>query len=491
MRQMGYYFLMTSWTLPERYADVAYLASGGMADVYRATDTLLGRTVAVKVLAERHARDPDVSSRFKREAYAAARLSAHPHVVTVFDVGEVDERPFIVMEFLEGGSIHDRMRAGRVPTATALTWLAQTAAALDAAHAQGVVHRDVKPANLLLDDEARVHVTDFGIASAAGLDTLTLPGTVLGTVGYISPEQARGEVATPASDVYSLGVVAFELLTGRRPFAAESQMAEAIAHVQAPIPSASRLVPDLPPGVDEALWKALAKDPRERPESATELVEHLRRIFREAEQETAVLRPPPPQPPVVRSSRQRRRWLAPAALLALLVAGLSTAAIMAEDDAPEVRTVTRERTEVSTVSGTTSTTTVTETTTVPTETDEPAPQPQEDANPVALNDEAWGLIQDRRFEDALPLLERAVLQLAGSGSITEAYASYNLALTRFALGRCDGVLELLDRSEQVQGSRSEIDRLRREAERRCSEGPGNGGGEGKGHGKGEREGDDD
>ena len=464
---------MILWTLPARYADAAHLASGGMADVYRATDTLLGRTVAVKVLAERNASDPDVRGRFTREAHAAARLSAHPHVVTVFDVGEAGGRPFIVMEFFEGGSIHERMRAGRVPVATALSWLRETASALDAAHAQGVVHRDVKPANLLLDEEGRIHVTDFGIASAAGLDPLTLPGTVLGTVGYIAPEQARGDVATPATDVYALGVLAFELLTGRRPYASESQMAEALAHVQGEIPSAKRLAPTLPQGVDAALGRALAKEPRERHETATELVEELRRAFRDAEERTTILRAP--ISPAVGPARRPRRWLIAVALLALLLAGVATAAVVADEDIPQVRTVTRERTEVSTVSGTTSTTTVTETATVPTD---------EGVDAVALNDDAWELIQDGEFDAALPLLERAVPELAGSGSLTEAFASYNLALTRLALGRCDGVLELLDRSEEVQGSRKEIDRLRRDAERRCS-------GDGPGRGKGNGGGDDD
>jgi serine/threonine-protein kinase len=184
-----------------------------MGEVYRATDTALERSVAVKVLADRYAQQDEARARFRREALAAARLSAAPNVVTVFDVAEHDGRPLIVMEYLEGGSVYDRLRTGRVPRDRALTWLAQTAAALDRAHANGIVHRDVKPANLLLDREENVHVSDFGIASASGADMLTEPGTVLGTAGYISPEQARGEPATPASDRYALGVVAFELLT--------------------------------------------------------------------------------------------------------------------------------------------------------------------------------------------------------------------------------------------------------------------------------------
>ena len=217
---------MREHVLPPRFVDVELVAAGGMGEVYRATDSVLGRPVAVKLLADRHAREPDVRERFKREGRAAARLSAHPNIVTVFDVGEHEERPYIVMQYLSGGSVHDRLRAGGVEPVQALEWLEEAARGLDAAHASGIVHRDVKPANLLLDDQDDVHVTDFGIAAASGFDTLTLPGTVLGTAGYLSPEQARGEPATDASDRYALGVVAFELLTGRRPFAADTPVTE-------------------------------------------------------------------------------------------------------------------------------------------------------------------------------------------------------------------------------------------------------------------------
>src|ERR671927_1481051 len=232
--------------LPPRYRSPKRIARGGMGEIYRATDSTLGRAVAVKVLAERYARDEAIRTRFTREALAAARLSGEPNIVTIFDVGEHAERPFIVMEYLSGGSLEDRVRRdGAQSPAQALEWLEQAARALDAAHAHGVVHRDVKPANLLLDRNDDIHVADFGIASAAGLDSLTMTGTVLGTAGYLSPEQARGERATDASDRYSLGIVAFELLTGKRPFAADSPTAEAAAHVNAPVPSVSRFT-DLP-----------------------------------------------------------------------------------------------------------------------------------------------------------------------------------------------------------------------------------------------------
>ena len=193
------------------------------------------------------------------------------------------------MEYLEGGTVHERLKSGRVPRAQALAWLEQAATALDRAHVNGVVHRDVKPANLLLDRDGNVHVSDFGIASATGVDTLTAPGTVLGTAGYLAPEQARGEPATPASDRYALGVVAFELLTGRRPFAGDTPTTEAFAHLHADVPSATALDPALPPSVDGVFESALAKDPAARPATAQELVARLREAF-----DSSVVVPPTP-----------------------------------------------------------------------------------------------------------------------------------------------------------------------------------------------------
>jgi len=470
---------MSKRTLPPRYSSITHLAGGAMGEVYRATDELLGRTVAIKVLADRHARDPDVRARFTREARAAARLSAHPHVVTVFDVGEYDGHPFIVMEYLEGGSVYDRTRLDPVPAGQALEWLRQAASAIDAAHAQGVVHRDVKPANLLLDGGERVHVTDFGIASAGEFDTLTLPGTVLGTAGYLSPEQARGEKATPASDRYALGVVAYELLTGRRPYEGETPMTEAFAHINAPIPSAERAgsaTMTLPTGIDAVFQRALAKEPSQRPGSAGELVEELGDAFRDAEPVTAVLPGSAAAEASVR--RERRRPLLVVALVglllvALLLSGLAAASLVSNNDEPRVRTVTRVRTAVSTVSDTASTFTVTETTTIPeAPTSTSAPEEPTTARPprasgASLNDAGFRRMQAGDYEGALPLLEQAVAALAGTGSLSEAYASYNLAFTRLALGHCDGVLELLAHSEAVQGYRAEIQRLRTDAEKRC------------------------
>lgn len=440
-----------------------------MGEVYRATDSVLGRTVALKLLAERHARDPEVRTRFKREALAAAQLSAHRHVVTVYDVGEHGGRPFIVMEYLEGGSVHDRLRSGAVEAGQALTWLREAADGLDAAHAHGIVHRDVKPANLLLDEEESVHVTDFGIAFAAGQDTLTIPGTILGTVGYLSPEQARGEPATAASDRYALGVVAFELLTGRRPFAADTPVTEAFAHVNADVPSAAGIEPGLPAGVDAVLGRALAKEPGDRPASSAELVQELRDAFRADTTPTLVQAPASAVPATRRTVRRRRPAAYSAVAVGVLIAGLGTAALVAavaDDDTQRQRTGTEART----------TAPQTDTESAPAETTDTGTAAPVDVESLA--NDGFALQEVGDYDGALPLLEQAVAALAGSGSLTEAYASYNLAFTRFALGSCDGVPQLLDRSEAVQGRRKPIDRLRRKVERECFE-------DGRGHGDGD------
>jgi tetratricopeptide (TPR) repeat protein len=442
--------------LPPRYRGPERIARGGMGVIYRAEDALLGRVVAVKVLAEPYAEDEGIRRRFTHEALAAARLSNAPNTITIFDVGEHDGRPYIVMEYLVGGSLADRLSAeGAQPPGRALAWLEQAAAALDAAHARGIVHRDVKPANLLLDDESRVRVADFGVASAAGLDSFTAAGTVLGTAGYLAPEQARGERAGPPSDRYALGVVAFELLTGVRPFERDSTAAEAAAHVNEPPPPATTLNPELPRALEGVLARALAKEPGSRYESSAALVAALRDAF-DSDAGGTIIRP---------AQRHRRLPLLVGVLIAaaLALAGVALGLSLLDDEEPTARATTQPpRTVVETV--TLEGTTVQETVTT-------APPPPEDepeeptATPSELEAEGFQLMQAGDYEAALPLLEQAVA--AQTGDLTEAYASYNLAFTRLSLGRCDGVLELLARSEQLQGDRKEIRRLRREAERAC------------------------
>jgi len=173
--------------------------------------------VAIKILADSYAHDESVRERFTREALSAARLSGEPNTVTIYDVGEHDDRPYIVMEYLGGGSLDDVLRSGGAqPPERVFTWLEEAARALDAAHRERVVHRDVKPANLMLDSEGHVHVADFGSQALPAWNPLTMTGTVLGTAGYFSPEQAQGDRASSASDRYALAIVAWELLTGGR-----------------------------------------------------------------------------------------------------------------------------------------------------------------------------------------------------------------------------------------------------------------------------------
>ena len=266
--------------LPERYRVDRHIASGGMASVWEAEDLMLGRVVAVKVLGAQYADDPGARERFQREARTAAQVSDQTHVVTIYDIGEHGRDAFIVMEYFAGGTVADRLRAARkadepIPRETALRWLREAAAGLDVAHAAGIVHRDVKPANLLLDANGRLAVADFGIARLADDSQMTQTGQVLGTAAYISPEQARGLPATDASDRYALAVVAYELLTGSRPFHGGPATAQALAHAETPPPRPSHASPELPRAVDPVFERALAKDPAERPASASEFVAAL------------------------------------------------------------------------------------------------------------------------------------------------------------------------------------------------------------------------
>ena len=263
---------------PERFVDDQHryrlesrIATGGMGEVWRATDTSLGRPVAVKVLKSEYADDPLFRSRFEVEARHAAALH-HPGVASVYDVGESGllgredgsalPRPFLVMELVDGQPLSALLRGGRpLDPAVVRDLMAQAADAIGAAHRAGIVHRDVKPANLLVTPERQVKITDFGIARASDGLGLTGTGQVMGTPQYLSPEQARGGTATPASDVYALGVVAFECLAGHRPFDADSPVATALAHLNDP-------VPDLPPGIPADLAavvrRAMAKEPEQR-----------------------------------------------------------------------------------------------------------------------------------------------------------------------------------------------------------------------------------
>jgi eukaryotic-like serine/threonine-protein kinase len=258
-----------------RYRLVELLGQGGMATIYRARDSQLERDVAIKVLRPEYGADPDFIERFRNEAQSAASLN-HPGIVAVYDYGTDPAGPFIVMELVEGEDLATIIRrTGALPPRAAARLVAQAARAVAAAHDRGFVHRDVKPGNILVTREGRVKVTDFGIARALSESALTLPGTTLGSVHYFSPEQARGEMATPASDIYSLGIVLYELLTGRRPWTGDTAAAIATARLTGSVPSPSSVHGGIPPTLESIDRKALATNPEERFASAAEMAEAL------------------------------------------------------------------------------------------------------------------------------------------------------------------------------------------------------------------------
>jgi serine/threonine-protein kinase len=438
-----------------------------MGQIYRATDTSLGRDVAIKVLDDRYAQDHLLRARFTREALAAARLSGNPNIVTIYDVGEHHERPYIVMEYLGGGSLQEQLRHGAVAPRRALEWLEQAANALDAAHREGVIHRDVKPANLLLDRRDHVHVADFGIASAAGMDSLTQTGTVLGTASYLSPEQAQGERATASSDLYSFGVVAFELLTGRRPFEGDSIAAEAAAHVTREVPSVGDVNPNVPRELDPVFAKALAKDPMQRYTSAAEFVAALRASLDQAAGATRIVGPPTAPTRFIPRERPRRNRLVPVLLGLLLAAGIGLAYALTRDNTPKPQPV-RVTTAVHTVTAQGSTQTVVSTlvTTAAPPTTTTSPSAAVGGDPVAENNNAYELMKQGRFSDALPLLQDAQQQLDGQGNLAEAYTDYNLGYTLIQLGQCSAAVPYLERSKQLQHGRHEVEDALKQA-RKC------------------------
>jgi serine/threonine-protein kinase len=478
-----------------------------MASVWEAQDELLGRAVAVKVLASHLSEDERARRRFQREARAVAGLSSHPHVVTIYDVGEHDGRSFIVMELLGGGSVADRIRGGgRVSVAEALQWMGEAGEALDAAHAAEIVHRDVKPGNMLLDERGRLALADFGIARVAWEEQLTLTGQVLGTAAYISPEQAMGDPATAASDRYCLGVVAFELLTGRRPFEAEHFAAQARAHVEDDPPAASEVDEDLPPAVDDVLWRALAKHPEDRWPSSAAFVEALEgalapRRRATAAPATAATRPmtsrtrsttaPPPRTSAPSSQRSRagatpatasqrgrggaaappgrdraragagppaRRGIGAAALIALAAVALLAVAAIAllggnggggdRDRNAQTPTATASPRAERTSEPKASATPTASPTPTATATQEPASSaPGND--PVTLQQRAFELNNAGQPAQALPYAQKAVELCRGSDKVSPcAYALFEYAKALRLTGNPQAAIDVLHERQQ-------------------------------------------
>jgi eukaryotic-like serine/threonine-protein kinase len=318
--------------LPERYRVMRRIASGATATVWCAEDNVLGRSVAIKVLSESYSQDQAATTRFEREARAAARLSGHPNVVTIYDVGEARHHdtvcPFLVMEFLSGGTVAEALRAGPVNRGEAVSWLHEAARALDFAHDRGVIHRDIKPANFLLDRDRTLHVADFGIARLGTEDAITTSGDVLATVAYVAPERVHGVPASYSSDLYAFAVAAFELLVGERPFTATHIAAQLRQHAELPPPRASARNATLPPALDAVLMRGMAKRPEDRWRTATEFADAVEQAMSKRPAGGVQPAPPGAWTPMAKSGpiRRPRRGLVVAALLAAVLAGISVAA---------------------------------------------------------------------------------------------------------------------------------------------------------------------
>jgi eukaryotic-like serine/threonine-protein kinase len=312
-------------TVAGRYEIEELVGHGGMSSVYKAHDALLERHVALKILHEQYTGDDDFVERFKREARSVAQLQ-HPNIVTVIDRGEEDGRQYIVFEYIEGENLKERVvREGRLDVSDALEITLEVARGLGFAHEQGLIHRDVKPQNVLLNGDGRAKVTDFGIARTLDVDGMTQTGTVLGTSNYIAPEQASGQRVDAHSDVYSLGAVLYELLAGDVPFPGESFVAVAMKHVHEPPPNLLDVRDDVPLRVAAAVDRALEKDPEQRFPTmdafGAELEACLAELERGEDGEATMVIPARrrvPGQPAKRQQRKVSRWAMAIALLAAL-----------------------------------------------------------------------------------------------------------------------------------------------------------------------------
>ncbi len=302
----------------ERYSVERSLGHGGMATVYLAQDRMLDRPVALKVLAVHLAQDEESRQRFLREARLAARL-VHPNVVQVYDVGEDERGPFIVMEYVDGETLADALaRRGRLPPSEVVAVGIEVCAALEAAHREGLVHRDIKPRNILRRSDGQTKLADFGIARSLTATSHTEAGTVLGTAAYLAPEQARGEPVSAAADIYALGVVLYELLTGRPPIEAETLPELVVRREQGAITPPSALAPEVPATLGAVVMRCLAPAPADRPESAAALARELAASIAE-----------PVTAPLLRvaGTDARRRFSRRALIAAVAVAVLAASAI--------------------------------------------------------------------------------------------------------------------------------------------------------------------
>ncbi len=325
--------------LAERYELVSLIATGGMAQVWQAADTVLGRPVAAKILHPHLATDRGFLVRFRREAVAAARLS-HPGIVSIYDTVTQPGLEVIVMELVDGQTLRTQLDGqGVMSVAEAVDLGMQVADALSNAHAAGIVHRDIKPSNILMCRDDRIMVTDFGIAKAGEDTDLTVTGTLLGTAKYLSPEQVRGDASDPRSDLYALGIVLYEALTGRAPFKADTDAATALARLQKPVPRIRHINPELPQAFDDLIAGLMSREPADRPARASDVRVALSGmrfdpVLSPAHDQTMIVGEPVYIPPTMEDEnaepdadmddfiRSERSWMLPALALVLVATAL-------------------------------------------------------------------------------------------------------------------------------------------------------------------------
>jgi serine/threonine-protein kinase len=479
--------------LADRYRKLGAIGVGGMARVYLAEDELLGRRVAVKVL---HADSPDDAAlRFQREAKLGASLN-HPNLVSIFDIVTEEESVLIVMEYVDGETLKDAIGRGPLPPERAIAVVRDVAAGLDHAHAHGVVHRDVKPANILLRHDGIAKLADLGIATAAERTAITRSDVVLGTASYMAPEQLAGGRAGPATDLYALAAVAFEALSGHKARSGKTPVEVAHEVVSGGPPDIQRTWPDAPPAVASALARGMAREPGDRPRSAGALADELERGLRSRPRRDAavatdptaelpVARPPvgeSPDRPIAASAAPRRaprgsrRWSPLAAvaalLLALAVGGFALLGGGDEDagggaDGRRATAGDRERADRSAKEGSRNDRATADRpaqapapATVPPA--EPAPEPAPAAasdDPAALNDEGFRLMGAGRYDEAIPLLERAVSAYPeDSRDLTYGYALYNLGRSLRLAGRPAEAVPILERRLRIPNQTETVER---------------------------------
>jgi len=475
-----------------RYEVESRLGEGGMAKVFAGTDRLLGRKVAVKVLSSQYAQDKTFVERFRREAQAAAGLN-HPNVVSVFDTGSDDGVHYIVMEHVEGRTLaHIIGEEGALPPARAVEIAVDVCRALSSAHEKGMVHRDVKPGNMLLTPDGGVKVADFGIARVASGEPLTVTGSVMGTASYLSPEQARGGSIDARSDIYSLGCVLYEMLTGKTPFAGDSLVSIAYKHVEEEPTAPSLVNPAVPAGLSAVVTKAMAKDPADRYQSADEMAGELREASADAapakavptNERTEVLPVSPggrtttaPLPVTVSRERGRRWWPLATAAVVLAVLALAVALILARDDPLPV-----SRPSLPPV-------------TSPPVTSSPSPSPSPTAVALSVDEALAGLTQaveagagvlgDEAVEEILNRVDDAFNVYREDGNLEEAVLRLGELEGAILAEMQVGDIAVETGNPIVEGIRALAVAMQADPPQVEEDGPGRGKGKGKGQGGGE------